>query len=88
VAASPDPATAYYNLALALAKTGDGEAAEASLRSAIEHAPGFFAAYLKLGQLLAARHRPDLAEPYLRRAAESPDARLRKAAQDLLNAPR
>lgn len=88
VAASPDSATAYYNLALALAKTGDGDAAEQSLRSAIDHAPGFFAAYFKLGQLLAARHRPDLAEPYLRKATESPDAGMRKAAQDLLNAAR
>jgi predicted CXXCH cytochrome family protein len=88
VAASPDSATAYYNLALALAKTGDAERAEQSLRSAIERAPGFFAAYLKLGQLLAARHRPDLAEPYLRKAAESPDPRMRQAAQDALNGAR
>lgn len=88
VAASPDSATAYYNLALALAQTGDAEGAEQSLRNAIAHSPAFFAAYLKLGQLLTARKRPDLAEPYLRKAAESPDPRMRQAAGDLLNAAR
>jgi predicted CXXCH cytochrome family protein len=88
VAASPDSATAHYNLALALLRQDNPGEAEQSLRRAIEHAPDLFAAHLKLGQLLIARQRRDLAEPYLRKAAESPDPLMRKAAQDLLSAPR
>lgn len=83
LAAHSADATTYYNLALAQAKLGNLTDAEASLRSAIERAPDLFDADLMLAQLLLARHRPDLAAPYLHKAAESPDPRIRKAAQDL-----
>jgi predicted CXXCH cytochrome family protein len=84
LAAHPEDATTHYNLALAQAKLGNLADAEASLRSAIEQAPDLFEAHLTLAQLLISQHRPDLAAPYLRKAAESPDPRIRKAAQDLL----
>jgi predicted CXXCH cytochrome family protein len=84
LAGRPDDATTYYDLALALEKLGNLSGAEGSLRSAIERAPDLFEAHLTLGRLLVARHRADLAAPYLRKAAESADPRIRKAAQELL----
>jgi len=83
LAAHPEDAATDYNLALAQARLGNPGEAEASLRRAIELAPDLFEAHLTLARLLIARHRADLAAPYLRKAAESPDPRIRKAAQDL-----
>jgi len=82
IAALPDSPTAYYNLALALAGQGKLVEAEQNLESAIQRAPDYFEAHLKLGQLLLARGDTSGAEPHLRKAAESPDPRIRTAAQE------
>jgi Tfp pilus assembly protein PilF len=60
--------------------------AEQNLKSAIQYAPDYFEAHLKLGQMLASRGDADGAETHLHKAAESPDPRIRTAAQDLLRA--
>ena len=82
IAALPDSATAYYNLALALAGQGKLVEAEQNLNGAIQRAPDHFEAHLKLAQLLLARGDTSGAEPHLRKAAESPEARIRTAAQE------
>ena len=82
IAALPDSPPAYYNLALALAGQGKLVEAEQNLNSAIQRAPDYFEAHLKLGQLLLARGDTAGAEPHLRKAAESPDLRIRTAAQE------
>ncbi len=88
IAAHPESAIAHYNLALALLRTGDAAEAEKSLRTAVGLAPGLLEGQLKLGQILIARRRADLAEPYLKRAAQSADPLVRKAAEEALHATR
>ena len=86
IGARPDSATAYYNLAVALAGQGKLVEAEQNLKSAIQYAPDYFEAHLKLGQMLASRGDAAGAGTHLHKAAESPDPRIRTAAQDLLRA--
>jgi len=70
------PPTAQYHAVRDLVE------AEQNLNSAIQRAPDYFEAHLKLGQLLLARGDTAGAEPHLRKAAESPDPRIRTAAQE------
>ena len=60
------------------------EEAEKGLEGAIRYAPDYFEAHLKLGQILAARGASLSAVPHLRKAAQSPDPQVRKAAMDAL----
>ncbi|MBV8601388.1 MAG: tetratricopeptide repeat protein [Candidatus Eremiobacteraeota bacterium] len=62
----PQNSTAHYNLALALSGSGNLERAASELRIAIEHDPGFLAAYanliaieLRRGDVAAAREAAD-----------------------------
>ena len=84
--ALPDSATAYYNLALALAGQGKLAEAERNLASAIQYAPDYFEAHLRFGQILLSRGDASRALPHLRKAAMSPDTEIRAAALDALDA--
>ena len=84
IAGRPGYAEAHYNLAVALASRGSVEEAGKSLEGAIRYAADYFEAHLKLGQILAARGASLSAVPHLRKAAQSPDAQVRKAAMDAL----
>jgi predicted CXXCH cytochrome family protein len=82
-----EPAFADAHLAYAIALTAHGHVtqAEQHLREAIRQAPNHFEAHLRLGQMLYAQGQAARAMPYLRKAAESPDTRIRDAANKLLN---
>jgi hypothetical protein len=58
---------------------GDNEGAIREYRLAIAAVPDYFEAHLKLAQLLLARGDIAGAAPHLRKAAESPDPRIRNA---------
>jgi Tfp pilus assembly protein PilF len=68
-----------------LATHGDNAQSEQHLREAIKLAPNYFEAHLRLGQMLHARGEVTRAAPHLRKAAESPDARIRDAANKLVH---
>ncbi len=82
---APAFADAYLAYAIALAAHGEAARAEQHLREAIKHAPNHFEAHLRLGQMLHARGEVAQAAPHLRKSAESPDSRIRDAANKLLN---
>jgi Flp pilus assembly protein TadD len=84
LALSPRSATAHYNLGVVLVAEGNVAAAEQHFREAITYAPYHFEAHMRLGQILSARGEALLAAPHLLRAAESPDARIRSTANELL----
>ncbi len=84
IAAHPRSATAHFNLGLTLAGQGKLPQARQSLEEAVKYAPNLFEAHLKLGELLVSQGQAALAAPYLRKAAQSSDPRLRQAALDLL----
>ena len=69
----------HYNLAHVLAGDAEGVAAEHHFREAIKYAPEHFEAHLKLAEILCVRGERALAAPHLRKAAESPDIRVREA---------
>jgi len=79
---NPQLAGAHRSLADLLLRMGDTEAAIREYRLAIAAAPDHFEAHLKLAQLLLARGDAAGAAPHLRKAAESPDPRIRTAARD------
>src|SRR5215813_1009936 len=82
---APTFADAHLAYAIALAAHGDATQSERHLREAIKYAPNHFEAHLRLGQALRDRGDAAGAAPHLRKAAESPDARIRDAANKLLN---
>jgi Flp pilus assembly protein TadD len=77
-------AEAHLSYGIALVGHGDAAKAELHLREAIKYDPNHFEAHLRLAQILCARNEPELAAPHLRKASESPDARIRSAANLLL----
>jgi predicted CXXCH cytochrome family protein len=84
VAADPESGVALTNLALALMGRGDAAAARQRLEEAVRVSPGLFEAHLHLGELLLTLGDSASATAHLKRAAESPDTRVRRAATDLL----
>jgi tetratricopeptide (TPR) repeat protein len=84
IAGRPGYDEAHYNLAVALASRGSMEEAEKTLEGAIRYAPDYFEAHLKLGQILAARGASLSVVPHLRKAAQSPDAQVRKSSDGCL----
>jgi predicted CXXCH cytochrome family protein len=85
VRSAPSFADAHLAYAIALAAHGDATQSEKHLREAIKYAPDHFEAHLRLGQALRDRGDAAGAALHLRKAAESPDARIRDAANKLLN---
>ncbi len=85
IRSAPSFADAHLAYAIALAAQGDAAESESHLREAVKHAPNHFEAHLRLGQAMRARGDAASAAPHLRKAAESPDARIRDAANKLLN---
>jgi len=85
IRSAPTFADAHLAYAIALAAHSEVAQAERHLREAIKHAPNYFEAHLRLGQMLRARGEVAQALLHLRKAAESPDGRIRDAANKLLN---
>jgi tetratricopeptide (TPR) repeat protein len=85
IRSAPSFADAHLAYAIALAARGDAARSESQLREAIKYAPDHYEAHLRLGQALRDRGDAAGAAPHLRKAAESPDARIRDAANKLLN---
>jgi predicted CXXCH cytochrome family protein len=81
---APSFADTHLAYAIALAAHGDAAKSESHLREAVKHAPNNFEAHLRLGQALRDRGDASSAATHLRKAAESPDARIRDAANKLL----
>ncbi len=86
VRSAPQFADAHMAYAIALQAHGDAAHAEHHFREAIRLAPDFFEAHLRLGQLLRARGDVVRAAPYLQKAAQSPEPRVRDRARELLKA--
>ncbi len=84
---SPSFADAYLAFAIALAAHGESAPAEQQFQTVLTLAPNHFEAHLRLGQLLQARGDLARAKPHLHKAAESPEARIREAAQQSLRRP-
>lgn len=80
----PDSAEAHEFLGNLLRAKGQIERAIDQYRVALRIAPQFDRANLDLGSALASMGNRDAALPYLRKAAQSPDAETRMAAQKLL----
>lgn len=85
IRSAPSFADAHLAYAIALSTHGDNVRAEQHLREAIKLAPNHFEAHLRLGQILHASGDATRAAPHLRKAAASPEARIRAAANKLLN---
>jgi predicted CXXCH cytochrome family protein len=83
IRSAPSFADAHLAYAIALAAHGDAAQSERHLREAIKHAPNHFEAHLRLGQALRDRGDAAGAAPHLRKASESPDPRIRDAANKL-----
>ena len=75
---------ALTNLGLALMQRGDTGEARQRLEEAVRVSPDLFEAHLHLGELLLSIGDPGSARAHLKRAAESPDPRVRKAATEIL----
>jgi predicted CXXCH cytochrome family protein len=84
VADDPNSAAAHFNLGLILVGQGKIPEAEQHLLDTLKYDPNHFEAHLKLGEIHLQRGDSAGATAHLRKAAESPDLRLRKAANDLL----
>ena len=74
----------YTDLGIALVASGRLDDAAEAYKSAIRLDADFYEAYFALGQLLKRQGDSAGARTYLEKAAESPDPRLREAAQNLL----
>jgi predicted CXXCH cytochrome family protein len=85
IRSAPTFADAHLAYAIALEAHGEAAQSEHHLREAIRFSPNHFEAHLRLGQALHDRGDSERAAPHLRKAAESPDARIREAANKLLN---
>jgi Flp pilus assembly protein TadD len=81
----PRSGAAHTNLGLALMQRGDAVESRESLEAAVRVSPDLFAAHLHLGELLLLLGDSAAGRAHLKRAAESPDARVRTAATKLLS---
>jgi tetratricopeptide (TPR) repeat protein len=81
-------ATAHYNLGVELAARNDLAEAERQFEEALRALPGYYEAHLELARMLCAQNRQDEALPHLRRAGESPNPQVRRAASELLRRAR
>jgi len=70
-------------LGLALIQSGEAAEARRCLEKAVRNSPNLFEAHLHLGELLLTLGDAAAATTHLKRAAESPDAKVRKIANDL-----
>jgi tetratricopeptide (TPR) repeat protein len=84
IRSSPSFADAHLAYAIALTAHGDAAQAEHHFQEAINHSPDYFEAHLRLGQMLLTRGDTARAASHLRKAAESPDARIRDAANEII----
>ena len=84
LSAGPRSTATLVNLALTLVSQGAMPEARQRLEEALRMEPNLFIAHLKLGEMLLAAGQPNAATPHLKRATESPDAGIRRAAVDLL----
>jgi Tfp pilus assembly protein PilF len=84
VQADPESGAALVNLALALMRRGDAVEARNILENAVRANPGLLEAHLRLGELLVASGETASAREHLRRASESPDPRIRRAAAEAI----
>ena len=80
----PKSAVTLVNLALTLAAQGTSAEARQRLEEALRIDSNLYVAHLKLGELQLAAGERATAQQHLRRAAESPDTSIRRAAMDLL----
>ena len=85
-AVAADAGSAVYLSDLGVALAGRGQSAEARrlLEEAVRRKPDLFEAQWRLGELLLAAGQRAAAQGHLKRAAESPDPRIRQAATELL----
>ncbi len=83
VNADPESSVALTNLGLALIQSGEAAEARRCLEKAVRNSPNLFEAHLHLGELLLTLGDAAAATTHLKRAAESPDAKVRKIANDL-----
>jgi predicted CXXCH cytochrome family protein len=83
----PSFADAHLSYGIALETQLDWKRARDQYETALRLNPNYFEAHLRLGQILCARNEAELAAPHLRKAAESPDARVRAAANQCLRIP-
>ncbi len=81
---APSYVEAHLAYAIALAAHGAGAQAEQHFQEVLRQAPNHFEAHLRLGQLLQDRGDVTRATVHLRKATESPEARIRDAANKLL----
>jgi tetratricopeptide (TPR) repeat protein len=84
LAGDPNSAATLVNLGLTLAARNDFAEARQRLEEALRLQPDLFAAHLKLGEILLSGGMLIPATEHLKRAAESPDERIRRAAAELL----
>ncbi len=84
---APSFADAHLAYAIALASHGDAAQAEQQFRAVLAQAPNHYEAHLRLGKLLQDRGEVARATLHLRKAAESPEVRIRDAAQQSLRRP-
>lgn len=84
---APSFADAHLAYAIALAAQKRSAEAERELLAAIQHSPDFYEAQLRLGQLLQERGEIATANTWFQKALQSPDARIREAAQRSLRRP-
>ena len=87
LSADPRSTATLVNLALTLVSRGAMPEARKRLEEALRVEPNLFIAHLKLGEILLAAGQPNAATQHLKRATESPDAGIRRAAADLLARP-
>ena len=87
LSADPRSTATLVNLALTLVSRGAMPEARQRLEEALRMEPNLFIAHLKLGEMLLAAGQPNAATPHLKRATESSDAGIRRAAVDLLARP-
>ncbi len=84
----PQLTEARNNLGSVLLRSGDVAAAIREYRQALSGSPGSATANYNLGLALTRMGNVEGARPYLRKAAESSDPAVRKAAQELLRTPK
>ena len=84
LSADPRSTATLVNLALTLVSRGAMVEARQRLEEALGLDPNLFIAHLKLGEMFLTAGQRDAAVQHLKRAAESPDAAIRRAAGNLL----
>jgi tetratricopeptide (TPR) repeat protein len=81
---NPKSPVPHHNLGVVLLELGDGDGALLQFQAAVGLDPNYYEAHLKLALLLIRRGQREGAEPHLRKAAESPDAQVKRVAAGLL----